>query len=42
MNPYEEAELESRDLTCLACDCRISSREYYENDGLCDDCYEAE
>lgn len=40
MNPYEEAELESRELTCLICDCKISIREWLENDQLCDDCWE--
>ena len=40
MNPYEEAELENRDLTCAICWQAISTREYIENDGICDQCVE--
>lgn len=40
MNPYEESELECKDLYCDNCWCLISIREYYDNCGLCDDCAE--
>ena len=40
MNPYEESELESKDLYCDNCWCLISVREYYDNCGLCDNCVE--
>ena len=38
--PYEEAELEARDLTCNICWKPISVREYIENDCFCDECFE--
>lgn len=38
MNPYEEAELEARDLTCEWCGDPISSAQYHDNEGLCDRC----
>ena len=40
MNPYEEAELEQRDLVCENCWCVISVREYMDNQGICDKCIE--
>lgn len=40
MNPYEESELEARDLYCDHCGKPISSHEHYEYCGLCDQCYE--
>lgn len=40
MNPYEESELEARDLYCDHCWKLISSHEHYEYCGLCDQCYE--
>ena len=40
MNPYEESELENRDLYCDICWCVISTREYFDNEGLCDACAE--
>jgi uncharacterized CHY-type Zn-finger protein len=42
MNPYEESELESKDLYCDNCWCLISVREYHDNCGLCDDCAEGD
>jgi uncharacterized CHY-type Zn-finger protein len=40
MNPYEEAELEQKDLICEICECLISTKEYVENDGICNKCVE--
>ena len=40
MNPYEEAELENRDLCCEICWRIISLREYIDNEGICDQCWE--
>ena len=40
MNPYEESELENKDLYCDNCWYLISVREYYDNCGLCDNCAE--
>ena len=40
MNPYEESLLESQDLYCDICWCMISTREYFDNEGLCDACAE--
>ena len=42
MNPYEEFELENKDLYCDNCWCLISVREYYDNCGLCDNCAEGD
>ena len=41
MNIYEEAELEARDLTCELCLKTISVKEYTENSGFCDECFES-
>lgn len=38
-NPYEYAELELQDLYCEQCGEIISTQEYINNDGLCDNCY---
>ena len=40
MNPYEESEFENRDLYCEICWRIISVREYFDNEGLCDQCVE--
>ena len=40
MNPYEEAELENKDLTCEICWKIISIKEFIENEGICDQCAE--
>ena len=40
MNPYEEAELGNRDLTCEICWKIISTKEFIENEGICDQCAE--
>ena len=40
MNPYEEVELENRDLICEKCGRIISTREYLDNEGICDICVE--
>lgn len=42
MNPYDKAYLESRDLYCELCGKLISTNEYLENDGICDNCYDNE
>lgn len=42
MNPYEYSELEKQDLYCENCEKLISTREYIDNDGLCDSCYNEE
>ena len=42
MNPYEINELESRDLYCEICWRIISTIEYLENNGICDQCIEEE
>ena len=39
MNIYEIAELENQDLYCENCENLISTKEYIDNDGLCDKCY---
>ena len=39
MNIYEIAELENQDLYCENCESLISTKEYIDNDGLCDKCY---
>lgn len=41
MNCYEEAELEAKDLTCELCWQSISVREYMDNCGFCDVCFES-
>lgn len=41
MNIYEEAELEARDSTCELCLKIISVKEYTENGGFCDECFES-
>lgn len=38
MNPYEESELEGRDLYCEWCGRPISVTEYLDYDGFCEDC----
>ena len=40
MNPYEEAELENKDLICEICWKTISIKEFIENEGICDQCAE--
>jgi uncharacterized CHY-type Zn-finger protein len=42
MNPYEECELENRDLYCDMCGQQISVREYMDNESFCDSCIEEE
>lgn len=39
MNIYEIAELENQDLYCENCENLISTKEYIDNDGLCNKCY---
>ena len=39
MNIYEIAELENQDLYCEYCESLISTKEYIDNDGLCNKCY---
>ena len=39
MNPYEYSELEARNLYCEICERLIFTKEYVDNDGLCDKCY---
>ena len=38
LNPYEVSELEGKDLICTCCGNIISTEEYIENDGFCNDC----
>ena len=42
MNPYEIAELESRELYCELCGEHISTDTYIKNEGLCSSCVEGE
>ena len=42
MNPYEINELENQDLYCEICDCLISTKEYLDNQGICNKCLEKE
>ena len=38
MNPYEFSEYEEKDLYCEECGRLMSTKEYLENEGICDDC----
>ena len=40
MNPFEIAQLEVLDLICEKCGRIISTREYLDNEGICDICVE--
>ena len=42
MNPYEINELENRDLFCEQCGNLISTKEYLNNEGICNKCLEKE
>ena len=39
MNVYEISDLENQDLYCENCRKLISTKEYIDNDGLCNKCY---
>lgn len=39
MNIYEISDLENQDLYCENCGNLISTKEYIDNDGLCNKCY---
>jgi len=42
MNLYEINEYEGKDLYCEGCGKLMSTKEYLENDGICDNCIESQ